>query len=119
MSFEVFAATLKQTLVNVQTEFYGKKLPTENTGPGMLGKVRKDLLAQNRSDVFEFGLQAGYYLWNFYYMDYAHQVIQHKCNGCDSSKDSWGTDGNDYWKLHEEQTYYCQDAPSIFATTVA
>ena len=50
-------------------------------------------------------------MWNQYKISKKKGVIQHKCDGCNDPADKLyqyqGSNGNDYRKLHDSHTYYC------------
>mmetsp|Transcript_38957 Transcript_38957/g.83135 ORF Transcript_38957/g.83135 Transcript_38957/m.83135 type:complete len:110 (+) Transcript_38957:539-868(+) len=45
-------------------------------------------------------------------------IVKHKCFGCGEIGQDWGTSGNNYILFFKYHQFYCQDAASLFSTTM-
>jgi len=115
----IIAKDLEMILVNIQKVHYSKSA-LDGTGTCVLGRAVHQSEEERNSTWFS--KIAGTFVndpthgavmsWN------SEGIVQHKCKGCGGSGQSWGDSGNNYVELYKQRKYYCEDAASLFKTTM-
>ncbi|KAL7533318.1 hypothetical protein ACHAXR_005171 [Thalassiosira sp. AJA248-18] len=116
----ILAKMLEMLLLNIQTSHYsGTAL--DATATCILGRAIHVSEAERNSTWFakvagnfvNAPPLGGCYKWN------GQLIVQHKCDDCGGAGQDWGDTGNNYIELYKRRNFYCQDAASLFRTTVS
>lgn len=111
---------LEMILRNVQSSRYsGTAL--DATACCVFGRAVQESEAERKSEWFskvaEMGTFSGVPVHGAAFSWIGKPVVKQKCHGCDSGQD-WGSTGNNYILLYKQRQYYCEDAASLFSTTL-
>lgn len=103
------AKVLELQFHHIQTSYYqGGALNA--TGPMVLGTAWR--IAKMENNVKETNIQGKYNASGLFYDLEDKGVVQHKCTGCGLHQ-IW-ENGNIYWKMYRQKTFYCEDSANIY-----
>ena len=114
----IIATMLKMLLTNIQSSHYGQKT-LDTTSTCLFGRAIQVSEKENNSTRFS-QIGAKFINTDKRVGDSFHWkgkfIVKHKCAGCGDGQDWAG--GNNYNHIYKKKTYYCEDAASLFRTTV-
>lgn len=115
----IIAKTLEFVFANIQKAHYGGSA-LDATATCIFGRAVR-VSEEERKSVW-FSKIAGHFVndptygaavsWN------SEPIVKHKCRGCGEFNQDWGDSGNNYIALYKQRNFYCQDAASLFKTTM-